>query len=88
MKLKAGKQKLKVSFKKMSGINGYEIYLSDSRDGLYEKAATLKKASKTDTTIKKLTSHKTYYLKIRAYKKWNKITTYTRYSDIKSIVVR
>lgn len=88
VKLTAGSNNVKVKFKKMSGISGYEVYISDTKNGLYENAATLKKASKTSTTIKNLKTGKIYYIKVRAYKTLGKTKAYTRYSDIKTVVIQ
>lgn len=84
----AGSKKLKVKFKKMSGISGYEVYVSDTQKGAYDIAKTLKKANKTSASVTKLESGKAYYVKVRAYKKTGKTKAYTRCSKAKKVVVK
>lgn len=61
------KNKLKLTWKKMSGAAGYEIQYSTSKK--YKKATKVKVSkSKKAYTIKKLKSGKKYYVRIRAYK--------------------
>lgn len=56
----------------------------------FSKAKTVKiaGAGKRSTTIKKLTSKKTYYVRIRAYKIVNKKTVYGAWSVSKKVVVK
>ncbi len=69
-KVKAGKKQFKVSWKKDSRADGYEIQYSTDKKlkkGCYAQA--VKKNKTTSQTIKKkLKSKKTYYVRIRAYK--------------------
>ena len=71
----------KVSWKKQSGVTGYEVYVSTSKKGkFYKVKGSVKSTTKTyngkitctvngkNKTIK-LKSGKTYYFKVRAYKK-------------------
>ena len=71
-------KQLKISWKKVAGATGYQIYRSTTgKDGSYKKIATLKSKA-TSYTDKVLKSSKTYYYKVRSYKKSGKKT---RYSD-------
>ena len=69
-KVKAGKKQFKVSWKKDSRADGYEIQYSTDKKlkkGCYAQA--VKKNKTTSQSIKKrLKSKKTYYVRIRAYK--------------------
>lgn len=79
------KGQLAVTWKKVSGVSGYEIQYSTSKN--FKKKAhikKLKKASTTKVTIKKLKKKKKYYVRVRAYKtvkgkkyvsKWSKKKT-------------
>ncbi len=61
-------KKIKVSWKKVSAANGYEVYRATKANGKYKKVATVankKKVSVTDTSLKK---GKTYYYKVKAYR--------------------
>lgn len=66
IKLTAGKKKAAVSWGKISSANGYEVFMSTSKNGSYKKIATLN-ASKTSYTKTSLPSGKTYYFRVRAY---------------------
>ena len=57
---------VKLSWSGTSGAQGYEIYRATSRTGSYKKVATVKEKSYKNTG---LTKGKTYYYKVRAYKK-------------------
>ena len=61
--------KVKLSWKKQSQADGYEIYRAGTRNGKYKKIKTIKKASVKAWTDKKARKGKTYYYKIAAYKK-------------------
>jgi len=61
-------KKIKVSWKKVSAANGYEIYRATKEKGKYTKVATVenkKTVSITDTSLKKGTK---YYYKVKAYR--------------------
>lgn len=72
----AGFQSIKLSWYKVSGASGYEVYRATSKNGAYRKVTTLTKVSYTD---KGLTTGKTYYYKVRAYHNGDK-KTYGAYS--------
>ena len=59
------KNSAKLSWTKVSGAKGYELYRATSKNGTYKKVATTSQTSYQD---KKLSSKKTYYYKVRAYK--------------------
>lgn len=68
-KLTPKKKALKVTWKKVSGAQGYEIKLATNKKFTKnKKTVKVKKGSVTSKTIKKLKSGKKYYVKIRAYK--------------------
>ena len=86
MKVAAGAKNIaKVSWKKVSGALGYEVYRATSKGGRYSKVGTIKKGSIVSFTDKKLKTGKTYYYKVRAYKTSGKTRTYGAYGDIKSV---
>ncbi|MCI9063489.1 MAG: hypothetical protein HFJ17_02660 [Clostridia bacterium] len=70
--------------KSYNPLDGYEIYRSTSKKGKYKKVKSVSK-NKSSYTDKKLKKSKTYYYKIRGYKKINGKTYYTKYSNVKSI---
>ncbi|WP_240035386.1 S8 family serine peptidase [Neobacillus notoginsengisoli] len=59
--------KLTVSWKKVSGATGYEVYMATSKTGSYKKIATITKGSTTSFAHNKLGTGKTYYYKVKAY---------------------
>ena len=76
---------IKVSWKSVSGANGYEVYSSTSKSGTYKKIKTTSSLSYTNSGLKK---GKTYYYKVRAYKTFNGKKVYGSYSAVKSISSR
>lgn len=77
---------MSVSFKKVSGANGYEI--------IYSTSAKFKNRKKTTTaslkkTIKSLKKGKTYYVKVCAYKTDSLgYKVYGKYSPAKKIKIK
>jgi hypothetical protein len=53
---------VKVTWKKVSGANGYDVYMSTSKNGTYKKVGTTPTASYTKSGLKK---EKTYYFKVK-----------------------
>ncbi len=66
-KIKAKKKALKVIWKKVSGVNGYQINYSLKKNFKKAKTINIKKVSTTAKTIKKLKRKKKYYLRMRTY---------------------
>ena len=77
---KSGSAAIKVSWNKVNGATGYEVYRYTGSK--WTKIATTKATSYTDKKVKKGT---TYKYKIRAYTKANKKTVYSAYSAEKSV---
>ena len=86
--LKAGKKYITLSWKTVTGSTGYQIQYSTSKNFAKAKTVKISGAGKHSTTIKKLTSKKTYYVRIRAYKIVNKKTVYGAWSVSKKVVVK
>ena len=82
------KKTAKISWKKVSDADGYVVYRSTKKKGGYKKVATVKKSSTVSYTNKKLSSKKTYYYKVRSYKKINGVTIYSSYSSPKKVKVK
>lgn len=80
--------KVKVSWKKVSGANGYEIVRSTKKDKGYKKIKTIRKGSAKTYTDSKTKSGKTYYYKIRAYRNVNGKKVYGAYSKVVSRKVK
>lgn len=89
------KKQIKVTWKKQSGITGYQIQVSTSSK--FKKSATktytVKNAKTTSKTIKKaLKSKKKYYVRVRTYKKTKLdgkyMTKYSSWSKKRTVKVK
>lgn len=74
-KLKTVSGKKKISWKSNSGASGYQVYYSKTKTGSYKKLTTTTKTSYT-------TAKKGYY-KIRAFKKYESMNWYSKYTSKK-----
>ncbi|MBQ7066809.1 MAG: fibronectin type III domain-containing protein [Lachnospiraceae bacterium] len=74
-------KKVKLSWTKMKDAQGYQIYQYKSKK--WKKVSTLKKGTTKTKVIKKLKPGTTYKFRIRAYKKENGKTIYTKYTNLK-----
>ena len=80
-------RKVKISWNKVPGADGYRIYLYDSSKKKYTKLIT--RNSKVKSVLHKgLKAGKTYSYKIRAYRKVNGKVVYSSYSAVKKVRVR
>lgn len=59
---------INLTWKKVSGASGYEIYRSTSKNGKYKQVAKVSGGRKTSYKDKTVSAGKTYYYKVRAYK--------------------
>jgi len=59
---------VKISWKKVSGADGYEIYRATSSGGTYSLLQPIDSGAKVSFTHTGLTAGKTYYYKIRPYR--------------------
>lgn len=87
-KISAASKGFTVRWKKVSkSASGYQIQYATS--GKFTKkttfSKTVKKASTTKLTVKKLKSKKKYYVRVRTYKKVNGKTYYSNWSKVKSV---
>ncbi len=73
---------VKISYKKVSGANGYVIYRSTKKDSGFKKIATIKKAKTVTYTDKKCKTGIKYYYKVRAYRKVDGKNKYSGYSEV------
>lgn len=88
-KLSSGHKKIKVSWKKVSGVSGYQIqYAQNNKFTKGKKTVTVKKSSTTSKTIKGLKSKKKYYFRVRTYKNINGKKVYSSWSKIKTATAK
>ena len=83
------KKKITVSWKKDTSVSGYEIvYATNSKFTKGKKTVKITSSGTTKKTISKLTSKKTYYVKMRAYKTVNGDKYYSDWSSTKKLKVK
>lgn len=91
-KLKAGKKSFKATWKKISGVSGYQIQYSTNNKFKKSKTVTVKKAKTTSATVKKLSAKKKYFVRVRTYKivkvngKSKKV--YSGWSKVKTVTTK
>ena len=83
-------KKLKVTYKKVAGVTGYQVTVSTSKKFTKSTTRTIavKGAKKTSATVSKLKAGKKYYVKVRAYKTVSGKRYYSSYTKVKSIKVK
>lgn len=82
------KKKAKIVWKAAKDVTGYQIYRSTKKNSGYKKIRTITKKSKVTYTDPGLRLKKTYYYKIRSYKKVKGKTFYSSFSKPKSVKVK
>lgn len=83
--LKSGKKKFVAKWKKISGNSGYQIKYSLKKSLSSAKTKNLKGKK---ITVNKLKSKKTYYVKVRAFKKVNGKKVYSDWSKLAKVKVK
>lgn len=83
----SSKRAAKITWKKVSGANGYVIYRAAKSNGKYKAVKTISKGTAATYTNKKLTKKK-YYYKVRAYRKVGKKKVYADYSKTVAVKVK
>ncbi|MEG0918898.1 MAG: Ig-like domain-containing protein [Anaerovoracaceae bacterium] len=68
--------------------DGYRIYKATSKNGKYTPVAWVKNGKAKTYTNKKLKTGKTYYYKVRAFKKINSKLEWGKFSPVKSVKVK
>lgn len=81
---KSSRTSAKLTWKKMSGVDGYEIYRSTSKNGNYKKIKTVS-AGKKSYKNSGLKTKRSYYYKVRAYKRVNGRVFYSSFSPKKKV---
>lgn len=88
LKLKAGKKKVTVTYKKVSGATSYKVTYSTSKKFKKAKTVTVKSGKTVKKTISKLKSKKTYYVKVCAVKRVSGKNYTGKWSSVKKIKVK
>lgn len=82
---KTSKTSLRIRWKKVQGADGYAILRSAKKNGKYRTVKTIAKAGKVTWKNTELKKGKTYYFKVRAYKKVGKKKVYGSFSKVVSV---
>lgn len=79
---KSGSNSIKISWSKVSGVTGYQIYMSTKKDSGYKRIRTTS-SSVSSYTKSGLKKGRRYYFKVRSYKKAGSKYIYSNYSAVK-----
>lgn len=85
---KNSKGKLKITWKKKSGINGYQVQYSTNKKFKKAKTKTIKSVSTKTKTYKAIKKGKRHFVRVRTYKIVNGRKYYSSWSRVKSVVVK
>ena len=80
--------KIKVTWDKIDGVDGYIVYRATSKNGKFTKAYSTGNPDKLYYINTGRTTGKYYYYKIRGYKKIDGKTVYTKYSPVTATYAR
>lgn len=80
--------KIKLTWDKIEGVDGYKVYRAISKGGKYSLVKTTTSANTLSYINTGRTTGKTYYYKVRGYKKIGRTTYYTKYSAVTSTYAR
>ena len=86
-KVTAGTRKATITWNKVTGASGYEVYMSTSKNGTYSKVKAVASSTKTLTKTG-LTKGKRYYFKVKAYKTINGVKVFSSASTVVSVVAK
>ena len=85
VKMNYSQRNVKISWSKVSGVSGYQIYRS-TNGGDYKLLTTIKNNKTTSHTYKNVSTKYNYYYRVRAYRTVNKTAYYSNFSGIVSSV--
>lgn len=80
-----GTKRLSLKWSSVSDCDGYELFISNKKNGKYKSAGETKSRYKCSYIIYNLKSNKRYYVKVKAFKLVNGIKVYSADSNIKSM---
>ncbi len=87
LSLRTGKAKVTVTYGKVKGASGYQIYRSTKKSGGFKCVKTIKSGSTVKFVNKNLKKGKNYYYKVRAYRTVDGKKVYGAYSSVKKVRV-
>lgn len=80
------KRTMKVKISKQASVDGYQLVYANNNK--FTKAKKTKITKKTTVTIKKLKRKKTYYVKVRAFRKNGNKKVYGKFSKVKKVKIK
>ena len=88
--VKGKKNEFKITWKKVSGVKGYQIKYSTNKYFFESltKSKNVKKAKTTSATVKNLRKGKTYFVKVRTYKIVKGKRVYSNWSKVKTVTAK
>ena len=88
--VKGKKNGFKITWKKVSGVKGYQIKYSTNKYFFESltKSKNVKKAKTTSATVKNLRKGKTYFVKVRTYKIVKGKNVYSNWSKVKTVTAK
>lgn len=87
-KAKKSGNKVQLTWKKVKAATGYEVYQATKKNGKYKKVKTVKKNKVVTCKTKALKAKKTYFFKVRTYRKVAGKTVYGEFSNVKKVVLK
>ena len=88
VKLSSGKKKATFRWTGTPGAQGFQIRYSTNSDFKKSKTVSVSGGGKRSKTIKKLGARRTYYFKVRGWRKQHGKKWYTPYSDVMAVTTR
>ena len=88
--VKGKKNGFKITWKKVSGVKGYQIKYSTNKYFFESltRSKNVKKAKTTSATVKDLRKGKTYFVKVRTYKIVKGKKVYSNWSKVKTVTAK
>ena len=77
-----------ITWKKSSAVTGYQIQYSTSKTFSKAVTKTVKSYKTTSLKVNNLTVGKTYYVRIRTYRKYGGSTYYSKWSTAKHVKIK
>lgn len=84
----SAKKTMKAAWKKNTAVTGYQVQYATASNFKGAKTVTIKKSKTTNTTIKKLTKGKKYFVRVRTYQKASGKTYYSAWSKTKTVTIK
>lgn len=84
----SAKGTVRISWKRVSGATGYEIFAADAANGAYKKLAIIVKGNTVRYTNKKQKSGAGRYFRVRAYRAVDGKKVYSSYSGVSAVTIK